>query len=228
MLELLTCQTHPDRVHTLPSSKECRVPDNDIFRRYVAKPWRRATECFHDHMDPEDVAPMLIRSAARSLSSSGGLPAFPVLFEVYWQACQELQTPAEALSALRLLQAEGFHNRNVKLAVRAVGRLIAAPPVLPKTPDECSQHVALAFLAELIDHNVLDPSVPEIENLRRFPTFEDRNARADDCRRAISMDGRLHGLATALRKDPSCTRMRLPKSDKPKATTEQLLSSSVG
>lgn len=204
------------------------MPDNDIFRRYVARPWRRATVCFHGDMEPDEVAPMLMKGAARSLSSSGGLPALPALVEVYWLFLQKGVTPNEALGKLRQLQADGFHNRNIQLGVRAVGRLITAPQAPTGEFDDCAQKVAAAFLSELIDHNVLDPSIPEVENLRRFPTLADRYERADRCRAEIAADGRLDGLATALRKNPTCARLRLPKSDKPTPTTEQFLASSIG
>jgi hypothetical protein len=204
------------------------VPDNDIFTRHVAKSWRRATRCFHDDTDVGELAPMLMRGAARCLATSGGLPSFYALVDVYWKFLAGHLEPSDAFAALRSLQASEFYNRNVQLGARTVTRLIAAPPAEMPTFEDCVQQVARGFLSELIDHNVLDPGITEIENLRRFPTLKDREERAKACRAAIKADGRLDGLATSLRNNPKCIRMRIPRTNKPAVTTEQILTYTVG
>lgn len=204
------------------------MPDNDIFTRYQAKAWRTATRCLHSDAEPHEVASMLMKGIVRCLTHTGGLPAFPKLVDIYWEFLRGCSTPAATFDALRSLQREGLHNRNVQLGVRAVERLMATPSASTEEYGACGQRVAEAFLSELVDHNVLDPRIPEIENLRRFPTLADRYERADECRSALAADGRLQHLAGALVTDPACAKMRVPRRPAPAATTETILTYTVG
>jgi len=171
---------------------------------------------------------MLLRSLSRCLKHAGGLPELPLLTQVYEEYLSGRIEAAELLRRGRDIQAAGSHNRHVRLAVRVLTRLTSEHKLQPGLVENPKAHFTSAFLCEVISHNVLDPSIPEIENLGKFITIEERCAKAAECHEAVLEDGRIPRIAEMLLSDPNALKMRLPASKRPRVSTVNFLAFTVG
>lgn len=171
---------------------------------------------------------MLLGGVTRSLKRHGGLPQLPELLTIYESYLSGHLLAMDAISCSRDVQAAGGHNKHVSLAVRVLHQLIVQNEVRPEIVDQPGQRLAEAFLQELMNQNVLDPSIPEVENLGRFTTLKERDERSVACRCAVDADGRLPRIADILLKDPTASKMRLPASRQRRVSTADMLTYTVG
>jgi hypothetical protein len=199
------------------------MPDNDIFRRYVAREWRAATRCFHGDTEPKEVAGILVRSVGRALRRYAGVPELPTLVSLYTGYCGGRITATEAFGQVHSIQAKAGYQKQVQLAARVVTRLIAYSEVAETAPEHPAEYLAIEVVREMIKHNVLDPSIPEVENLGRFATLEERRYRAMQCQQAIDADVRLRTVAEQLLADPNATRLRVPRSEEQRVSLGETL-----
>jgi hypothetical protein len=200
------------------------VPDNDIFTHFVSKVWRKPTRCFHGEAEADEIAPMLLSSAARCLKHTGGFPELPQMVELYNDFLVGRIEEAELYERARSIAALGRHSRHVRLGERVLRRLVVQQLREPASLNNPSAYYATQFILELISHNFLDPSIPEIENLARFASIEERLGKAAECHNALLTDGRIPRIAEILLSDPGAATMRLPPSKRARVDVRDMLS----
>lgn len=194
------------------------MPDGDVISRGIRWAWRPAYEGIQAHAPATIVASRVAKAVARSLRTTGGVPAFNRVVDLVRQRQDGRLSDQDLASGLRRLRRE---DRLVTHTIIHAATRCAA--LLPPGADT-QKALASTIVHELARVELFDKA--------RVSLVEDQLADADgadayvaECVDASKVD--LGKLADQLARSPTSSRFRAPAHRQPRVSTADLLNRSI-
>lgn len=200
------------------------MPDLDRVERSLSPYWRAPYRLLKGGHSEEVVAEALLRCLAADLRKRGGVPEYESFLQVC-MAPEQRQEPLKTLADVgRSIEQRFGQSRDAKLLSQTMQRTrakIEAGRALPSSP-----YFAEEFLGTLLRHNFFAKVTHLVVGKER--RFKDViEARAFERRVCQELEPQIPKLARRFAADPTASKLRAPKSLRPRLSTAELLDTPI-